>query len=108
MGSALHDPTGIKSINTDILFEDFFLISTVRKHELAHRIMGEPMPITLRRWARRGKKSPITKEIIYLEVAVSTEGLVTSLEACRRFLERLNGVLAPQKIAKVRLHSVKD
>lgn len=81
-------------LNTDVLYETTFALTEVKQNPIAYEMMGEPMPLTLRRLAKTGRKSPVTGNTVRLEVALGASGkLCTSLQACRRFLERLNGML---------------
>lgn len=81
-------------LTTDVLYEDWFPITEVKKNPEAYRMLGEPSPIKVRRLAQKGIMSPITKKRVRLEVAVGSAGqLCTSVQACRRYLERMNGML---------------
>ena len=93
MAIGIDSPDGVE-LNTDVLYEKSFPLTEVKKQEDVFSMMGEPMPVTLRRLSKKGRLSPITGQYVRLEVAVGATGqLYPSVQACRRFIERLNGKL---------------
>lgn len=94
MSSAVASPRGLE-ITSDVMYEDWFSIMDIKKNDYSYRLLGEPVPITVRRMAKNGRKSPVTKKVVKLEVGVGSSGqLCTSEQACRRFIERMNGALS--------------
>jgi len=87
-------------INTDVLYEESFVVTSYRRSTRLRNLLNDVVPATIWRWAR-GRRSPVTGKMCYLEVAFN-EGsrLVTSVEAYRRFLERMNGTLPPNSPPK--------
>lgn len=83
-------------LNTDVLYEDWFTIADIERNQEAKSLLNNINERTLRRLVNFGRKSPACKVPVKLEVAFGSSGqLCSSLQACRRFYERLNGFLDP-------------
>lgn len=79
-----------RQINPGLLFETVVTLETIgRRHCDPRRSYG-----TILRYTSRGTYSPVTRKWVKLEVAYDANGsLVTSVEAWRRFQERISGVV---------------
>lgn len=69
-------------------------------HQSKTKLPGRPCRATLMRWAKKGRRVIDSTRYITLEYAMFGGMPVTSTEAFTRFLQRLNGELAPARKAK--------
>lgn len=77
---------GMPSLNPSIIYEDSLCVV-----DMAKRM--KLTPCSIRRYIRIGSKSPVTFERVYLEFCYGPRGEKrTSLQAWRRFQEKINGV----------------
>jgi hypothetical protein len=75
------------------MYEDCFAIAGYRRNSRYRELFGGIDPANVHRMVK-GKPSPVTGEKVYLEVAYDQAArLCTSVEAYRRYIERLNGKL---------------
>lgn len=81
---------GNRVVNPGLLFETVVTLGAIgRRHCDPRRSYG-----TILRYTSRGTYSPVTRKWVKLEVAYDANGsLVTSVEAWRRFQERISGVV---------------
>jgi hypothetical protein len=63
---------------------------TLRLSELCRELPREPEYKTLWSWCVRGRSHPYNRKRVHMEALQSTFGIVSSIEAYYRFLERLN------------------
>lgn len=84
-------------VNTDVLYEDSFPISQFlsfkRGNPIYEKLFGKFVGYyKIRNMYAEGRVSPVHGHLVKLEVAFdSSARLITSVEAFRRFVERLNG-----------------
>jgi hypothetical protein len=83
-------------INTDVLYEDSFSIGQLtkaRKSDPIYEKLGKYYGyITIRNMYAEGRVSLIHGHLVKLEVAFDQSNrLMTSVQAFRRFIERMNG-----------------
>ena len=86
----IQDAKGLR-INTDIIYEEPWALSDApTKVGLGRHV--------IRKYIRKGMKSPVTQEVILLECCFLASGqLATSCPAYRRFTEELNGVVTSKE-----------
>ena len=91
MGRPSRKKAGVeRTINPGLLFETVATLEAIgKRHCDPRRSYG-----TILRYTSRGTLSPVTRKWVKLEVAYDANGsLVTSVEAWRRFQERVSGVV---------------
>jgi hypothetical protein len=77
----------IQALNTDIIYEDSLGVPEAAR-AFRH------CQASVRRYIRNGVRSPVTRERVYLEACYGPAGeMRTSMNAWRRFQERINGAL---------------
>ena len=80
-------------INTDVFCEDWFPIASPRTNPRFRVLLPDLNAPALKKMTT-GKKSPVTGEMVRLEVAIGHNSrIVSSIQAYRRFIDRFNGVL---------------